>query len=289
MAEFVTLGILTSCLLPGKTLAFLLPIVSRIIIKQYRFHALIVAPTRELALQIANEAKHLCKFDQAISVVSVHGGSSAFGRECSMLRRRKPSILVATPGRLLDLLESKVTIASDILVLDEFDRLVGSPELKKAITFLPRASKRQTVMMSATTTHNDKFKAFFGSEVYHSIGSSSGDLDFDVNHRVDDYIAILPEVESYLTFLLSILEQERDKKVIIFLPTNKLVKFIHECFQAFHWNHCWSIHSHMSNGARQRASSSFNEAKQRGILLTSDVSARGLDYPDVDLVVQVCL
>lgn len=206
-----------------------------------------------------------------------------------MLRRRTPSIIVATPGRLFDLLESKVTVAADILVLDEFDRLVGSQELKKSLTFLPRSSKRQTIMMSATTTRHDAFKVILGSENYLSIGTSSDGDGLDVNHRVEDYTALLPHVEAYLTFLVSILEQEKEKKVIVFLPTNKLVKFVHECFRAYHWKHCWSIHSHMSNGSRQRASAFFNESKQHGILITSDVSARGLDYPDVDLVVQVCL
>jgi ATP-dependent RNA helicase MSS116, mitochondrial len=263
----------------------LLPIGYRLAAEKGRIQALIVAPTRELASQIATEAKSLFQFDESVTVFAVHGGG-AFGNDRRMLRQRKPTILVATAGRLLDLLESKISLAPNILVLDEFDRLLGSPELTKCLPFLPRAAKRQTMMFSATMTQKTElYKTFFGSTEHETIGGvDSGDHGSNLC-QLEELTTRLPDVKAYLTFLVSILEQERDKKVMVFLPTNKLVKFVHECFSANGWKHCWSIHSHMSNGSRQRASKSFNESPD-GILFSSDVSARGLDYPDVDLVLQ---
>jgi ATP-dependent RNA helicase MSS116, mitochondrial len=270
----------------GKTLAFLLPIGQRLVAEKGRVNALIVAPTRELASQIAAEAKSLFQFDETITIFSVHGGGS-FGNDRRALRRRRPTILVATPGRLLDLLESKIALSPNILVLDEFDRLLeGSPELAKCLPFLPRASKRQTMMFSATLTQKTElYKAFFGSMEYGTIGGTDSEGNGSNLCQLEELTIRLPDMKAYLTFLVSILAQERERKVMVFLPTNKLVKFVNECFGANGWKQCWSIHSHMSNGSRERASQSFNESPN-GILFSSDVSARGLDYPDVDMVLQ---
>ena len=90
-------------------------------------------------------------------------------------------------------------------------------------------------------------------------------------------------MDDYVPTLRSLLTQEQEAKVVVFFPTAKLVRFFCEFFQDLP---VMEIHSRMSQGSRSRVSAAFREA-QLGILLTSDVSARGLDYPDVSLVIQV--
>jgi len=150
----------------GKTVAFLLPAVERVLrSKQYQaghnVGILIISPTRELAMQIGDEAEKLLTFHSEMSVQVAYGGTKK-GRDTNQLQKRLPTVFVATPGRLQDLLESarihgrkfsEIMSTTPVVVLDETDRLLDMGfrrEIKKILNYLPRNNKRQTLLFSAT-------------------------------------------------------------------------------------------------------------------------------------------
>jgi superfamily II DNA/RNA helicase len=152
----------------GKTLAFLLPAIERIL-QSGDYQAgqnigiLIVSPTRELASQIADQAEKLLTFHPDTKVQVMFGGTN-MKTDINQLNRKLPTVLVATPGRLLDHLESTtmarggkfgkdIMSKTPVVVLDETDRLLDMgfrKEITKILNFLPRGEKRQTLLFSAT-------------------------------------------------------------------------------------------------------------------------------------------
>lgn len=307
-------SILLLRLLP-QTIAFLLPSIQRLIDADATVFrpgrdigAVILAPTRELALQICQQASALVAYQHAWTVQAVYGGCS-IQRDRAVLKQRAPAILVATPGRLLDLLREPTRVQgnrlladvvreSQIVVLDEADRLLQAfpSEMNKILSFLPRVEKRQTMLFSATIP--GKLKLLLsrpGSNIlpadYVSVDCvQDDDVATQTNVRVEQSYVQLGDMKRYMAGLLAIVEEEAANdaehcKLVIFFPTAKLVKFVAVALSALKVP-VLSIHSRMGQGARVRASSQFREAT-RSILLTSDVSARGVDYPDVSLVVQV--
>jgi ATP-dependent RNA helicase MSS116 len=293
----------------GKTLAFLLPIAQRLVDSSsvsYQTNrsigAIIVAPTRELAVQIAKTAELLIPS----GVQCIHGGTN-IQKDRAMFNKRIPTVLVATPGRLVDHLEQKsrinrrllahVLADAEILVLDEADRLIqGFPfEVRKILSSLPRKEKRQTILFSATVPKQlkallleDKSILPANHEYIDCIGASDDGSKEQNNLRVEQTYHQLKDMKSYIPSFVAIVNEallEKDMKVIAFLPTTKMVDLFMGVLQRIGVD-VWSIHSRMSHASRNLASTLFRQTKH-GILLTSDVSARGVDYPDVNLVIQV--
>lgn len=328
-----------------QTLAYLLPTVQRILNSQKLevqvrpgrdVGIVIIAPTRELAQQISREAESLLNFQHGWTVQSVTGGTS-LSRDKARLWHQQcaPTILVATPGRLLDLLQSdsKTVGLSDtgdrrnrqlanllrntpIVILDEADLLLQGfqKEMTKILSYFPRVEKRQTMLFSATTPAKllGLLSSTAGSHIISKeyvfvdcVGVGDDAKLLQTNRRVDHCYIQLDCMEHYLAGLLSILRDavlgDSLGKIIVFFPTAKLVTFAAELLKSFFVPNdssirerrvqILSIHSRMSHGARQRASSLFRVSDDRhtSILLTSDVSARGVDYGDVNLVIQVSI
>jgi ATP-dependent RNA helicase MSS116, mitochondrial len=271
---------------------------------------LVIAPTRELAVQIAEQATALVTYQHGWTVQAVYGGCS-IQRDRAVLNQRVPAILVATPGRLLDLLKGKTRVKGNVLfadclgetnvvVLDEADRLLQAfpTEITTILSYLPRVEKRQTMLFSATIPVKLKGllsregNSFLPTDYVRLDCVRDDDVSTQTNVRVEQSYVQLSDMKTYLTSLLSIVDEAMKEdaeqfKIVIFFPTAKLVKFVAKALGTMKLP-VLSIHSRMGQGARNRASSQFRQTKP-SILLTSDVSARGVDYPDVSLVVQVRL
>jgi ATP-dependent RNA helicase MSS116 len=283
----------------GKTLAFLLPVIERLMAAEATVFrpgknvgVLIVAPTRELAIQISDEAKALLTFhsgDWSDAVICVYGGTKIQG-DIAMLNKRLPSILVATPGRLQDHLDgtrvgskkfSEIIAETRLVVLDETDRLLDGfqKETKKILSHLPRSDKRQTLLFSATVPRKLKrvLNEILPSD-YIDVDCIDRDVTSETNIRVDQSYAILPSMDLYVSGLVSIVKEtmkvDPNAKIVIFLPAAKLVKFFADLFNVGLDIPVTEMHSRITQSARNRASSAFRNAKG-GVLLTSDVSARG--------------
>jgi ATP-dependent RNA helicase MSS116, mitochondrial len=273
----------------------------------------VIAPTRELVIQICQQATILATYHRAWTVQAFYGGGSIQRDRAILYHRPIPTILVATPGRLYDLLRESSRVQgnrnfadvigeSRIVVLDEADRLLQgfAIEMNKLFTYFPRVDKRQTMLFSATFSKHLKENLLSGASGGNVLPadfvtvdvSNDGDAKTQASTRVEESFVQLDDMKLYVPGLLSIVqkvmtdESNPKCKVIIFLPTAKIVKFFSEAL-TFLSVPVLSIHSRMSQGSRNRASTQFQQSTNRCVLLSSDVSARGVDYPDVSLVVQV--
>lgn len=224
----------------GKTLAFLLPVVERLLafdpdmyLPGKNIGVIIVAPTRELAIQIADQAKSLTTFLNEFEVACVYGGTK-MQRDFRMFSPRLPSILVATPGRLLEHLDntridrrkfSDIAEDTNIIVLDEADRLFENfpKEINKILSFLPRATKRQTLCFSATMPKRLRFFLKSNMKIdYKEIDCVDSDRlsKSDTNLRAQQFFYQLNSVEDYASALVGIIQREmkkvEDYKIIVF-------------------------------------------------------------------------
>ena len=294
----------------GKTLAFLIPIVERIIsnpiyLPGKSISCLIMAPTRELAIQIGDEAEKLLLHHSDLSVQVMYGGTK-MSRDMHALNRRLPSILIATPGRLMDhLKDTKVRgrkfsddIMSDtnIVVLDEIDRLLDMGfrrEIQRILSYLPRKEKRQTMLFSATIPKGLKgiMQESLKSDYIEVDCVQDGAMAIPTNLRVTQSHIILPNMSSILQSIYTILKQattNKPYKIVVFFPTARMVSFFADFLKDGFQTPIIELHSKKSQSSRNTASENFRRAKH-AILFTSDLSARGIDYPDVSCVIQVGL
>lgn len=294
----------------GKTVAFLLPAIERVLrSREYQpglnIGILVISPTRELAQQIGDEAEKLLTFHNDMSVQVVFGGTKV-SRDAARLRKKLPAILVATPGRLQDLLESTKVGArkfSDIMsttsvcVLDETDQLLDMGfrrEIKKILTFLPRNNKRQTLLFSATIPKELKqIMAETMKDDYIEVDcindGDGADGSMATNIRVKQSHAIIPSMDLYVSSVVRIvLEAVQDgngnNKIVVFFPTARMVSFFADVLNEIMEIPALELHSKKTQGYRNRVSGQFREASS-GLLFTSDVSARGVDYPMVSVSV----
>lgn len=271
----------------GKTAAFALPILKALAEDIYGPFALVLTPTRELALQIAEQFQVLGKAIRA-SVTVVLGGIDMM-KQASELSRR-PHIIIATPGRLVDLLES----SSDCLdfrklrfcVLDEADRLLDPASTFQTLQEIPKILKAvqvsrvcQTLLFSATLT--SAVMDFFPNEspfVFRSENSEFGTIE----KITQQYLLIPSKVRD--CYLLHLLENQfKGKTAIIFVGkcrTAELIRFwLREC-----GIEVASLHSQLAQNDRIAALARFKSG-QLPILISTDVGSRGLDIPTVQLVI----
>ncbi|KAJ7631764.1 P-loop containing nucleoside triphosphate hydrolase protein [Mycena rosella] len=287
----------------GKTLAFLLPAVERLSkmeLANRKISMLVLSPTRELALQIEEEA-HTLIANHPFTVAHAIGGTN-MPATAKKIMDKPPRILIATPGRLNDHLENTPSFAhlfSDlkVIVYDEADRLLDQGfrrELDKILTYLPDKTKvkRQALLFSATVSAEIKViaKAALASN-YKFVSTLRAD-EVNTHEHVPQQSMVVPFAQ-HLAATLAFLQQDRvlhngASKAIIFLPTARLVGFYYEALSqlpAGALPHLYEIHSRKSQPQRIKAADQFKDAKE-AVLISSDVTARGMDFPGVTLVLQ---
>ncbi|WP_165248670.1 DEAD/DEAH box helicase [Adlercreutzia sp. ZJ141] len=270
----------------GKTAAFLLPILSTLPKGKRGKRAprvLIVSPTRELTQQIFKTCLTITKMTGHFSTV-VYGGS-AYGPQIDELRRGT-DVLIATPGRLMDLMnKGHVDLSKiDVLVLDEADRMLDMGFLPDVTTIVNATPEdRQTLLFSATI--DESIERNLGS-LLHNPKMIEVSKRGETAKTVAQYV--LPIEHHRKGELLRALLTERDaERVIVFART----KMRAEEFATMLNEHGFkadSIHSDKSQGARRRALGSFRRGTCK-VLVATDVLARGIDVPQVDYVVNLDL
>ncbi|CAD5112086.1 DgyrCDS1327 [Dimorphilus gyrociliatus] len=270
----------------GKTLAFLLPAFIHIdnqpTPREERGGAnvLVLSPTRELALQIENEVK---KYNyKNISCVCVYGGGNR--KDQIKIVTKGVQIIVATPGRLNDLIEAKFIDVKSVtyLVLDEADRMLDmgfEPDIRKVL--LDIRPDRQTVMTSATWPENVRrlAKQYMKNPVTCFVGS----LDLAAVHSVEQEIRIIDEDEKRC-LLLNFIHEERkpDEKVIVFVGRKTVADDIASDF-ALQGIYCQSLHGDRDQSDREQALLDLKEGNV-SILIATDVASRGIDIKDISYV-----
>ncbi|CAK4666260.1 hypothetical protein LEN26_015103 [Aphanomyces euteiches] len=285
----------------GKTMAFLLPTIETLLRSNDDVHrravsALILSPTRELASQIDVEARKLSTF-HPFRVACFVGGVS-MNKDLRRLRHDDGiDILVATPGRLHDHLSNnnEDLVARikhiQVLVLDEADRLLDMGfrrDIEKLLAFLP--TQRQTLLFSATLPTSLEDIKRLALKPDHVFIDTVGHEE-QTNAQVDQSVITCP-FEDHITALDKLLAAHITSspdgyKVIVFFPTARAAGFMAQLFTQAKYP-VLEIHSRKSQAHRTKAADAFR-LQDNLILFSSDVSARGVDYPGVSLVVQVGL
>ncbi|KAM0939454.1 putative RNA helicase [Dioscorea sansibarensis] len=285
----------------GKTVAFLLPAIEVVVKlspvdrdqKRPPVNVLVICPTRELASQAATEAETLLKFHPSIGVQVVIGGTR-LSLEQKRMQANPCQILVATPGRLRDHLENTPGFATrlmgvKVLVLDEADRLLDMgfrKDIEKIVAAVPK--QRQTLLFSATVPDEVRQVCYFALKRDHEFVNTVEEGSEETHSQVKQMQLVAP-LEKQFSILYALLTEhiaeDVDYKVIVFCTTAMVTRLVADLLAELHLN-VREIHSRKPQSYRTRVSKEFKESKGL-ILVSSDVSARGVDYPDVTLVIQV--
>jgi ATP-dependent RNA helicase MSS116 len=282
----------------GKTLAFLIPAVERMnrLSAQERkgsVSVLVISPTRELATQIADEGKLLIS-KMPYTLQTIFGGTN-IKSDLSAFRQRMPDILVAAPGRLNDHLENydlKPALGNlRVLVFDEADQLLDQgfrPAITKMLGMLPPKTTRQCLLFSATMPADVVSMAKFAlRDQYKEVDCVGKEQS---THQHISQQVIVHSIETQFIELYRALSEatsEPGYKVIAFFTTARLTQLFSEIFNLAGFS-VLEMHSRKSQPHRTRMAEVFrNETNQ--IMFSSDVSARGMDYPDVTTSIQVGL
>ncbi|OCC14843.1 ATP-dependent RNA helicase RhlB [Dissulfuribacter thermophilus] len=269
----------------GKTASFVLPMLQRIQssdkkVRAGKARALILAPTRELAMQIAAEIEKFGKFISP-SVVTVVGGE-AYGPQIKKLQRGV-DIIVATPGRLIDLLKQRKVDLSDvsIFVMDEADRLLSMGFLDEVMTISSKLpDKAQKLLFSATLQGSvDKVIRNILKEPIRITLTSNSEIHTSIKQKVFH----AHNVGEKTDMLTRILKSEDLKKVLIFTATKRSAKSLAERLNSLGYR-TGSLHGDMSQPARRRAIDSLRRGRIK-LMVATDVAARGLDILDISHVI----
>ncbi len=266
----------------GKTAAFLLPIIQKISERSRPgLRVLVLAPTRELALQIQKNYGELNRVKSNASVIAIGGAN--IRTQISGLRRGA-AVLIATPGRLLDLTERGAVNLStiEVLVLDEADRMLDMgflPAIRRVLAMLP--TKRQTLLFSATMSPSIEQLARSTMKEPKLI---------EVNQRgraatMVEQTAYLVEQHSKTALLLELLEKDGETfdRVLVFTRTRRGAERLSHILKAR--DHSVDrIHADRSQPQRQAALHQFSNGRTR-VLVATDIAARGLDVESVSHVI----
>ncbi|CAL5195964.1 unnamed protein product [Lathyrus oleraceus] len=287
----------------GKTVAFLLPSIEVVVKslpidrgqKRTPILVLVICPTRELACQAAAEATKLLKYHPTIGTQVVIGGTN-LSSEQKHMQANPCQILVATPGRLIDHIENTAGFASRLmgvkaLVLDEADHLLDMgfrKDIEKIIAAVPK--QRQTLMFSATVPDSVHQVCNIALKKDFEFISTVQEGTEETHSKVHQMHLVAP-LDKHFSLLYVILKEhiadDVDYKVLVFCTTAMVTRLVSDLLGRLNLN-VREIHSRKPQSYRTRISDEFRRSKGL-ILVTSDVSARGVDYPDVTLVVQVGL
>jgi ATP-dependent RNA helicase RhlE len=262
----------------GKTLAFALPIVERTQADDPRPSALVLVPTRELAVQVTEELE-LSGRPKGIRVASVYGGVAL---RAQAERARKAHVLVATPGRLEDLAQRRLVDLSRIriLILDEADRMLDmgfQPQVDRIVRRLPR--NRQTMFFSATLDGEvgELARAYTNSPSRFAAELTEEQKPGEIEHRFVSVTA-----DSKLDTLVDHIAAS-DGLTLVFVRTKRGADRLVQKLKR-HDVTAVAMHGDMSQNARERALARFEAGKVKTLVAT-DVAARGLDLDDVTHVI----
>lgn len=302
----------------GKTLAFGIPLIKHALNKPTKLRgvvSLIIAPTRDLAFQIRDEINKVLRHREvvehhknSIEIQTLVGGENRWQQMKAFERHPIPSIVVATPGRFLDLIQEprirECFTQLDTLVLDEADRLLGDGfkedlvEISDILKDLKSGEKKiKTLLYSATL---DKSIVQFSQQILRKdvLHIDTVDPNEPETHEKIKQSLVLTNnfFESVVSAVLFIENESKTNKhfkAIVFLPTIKAVSYFYDILNQHLREKKIQLHSHQLHGqlsqpVRDRSVRNFRNGFS-GVLVASDVGARGMDFPNVSNVIQIGL
>ena len=272
----------------GKTLAFLIPTIEKLYRLKWSVYdglgAVIISPTRELAIQIFEELRSIGG-QHELSAGLLIGGKDV---EQEASRVGVMNILVATPGRLLQHMDESPDFNADnvkVLVLDEADRILDmgfSATVNAIVSNLPR--DRQTLLFSATQTKSVNALARLSLDTPEYV-SAHADARAPTPVKLDQAYMIC-NLQDKMDVVWSFIKTHLSSRIIVFFSTCNQVKFVYEAFRRLRpGTPLRCLHGKMSQQKRVVVYDQFCDSKA-GVLFATDIAARGLDFPKVDWVLQ---
>ena len=264
----------------GKTFAFGIPMVEHIDAESDAVQGLILAPTRELAIQIGDELRGLLTYYKGIRVAVLYGGAS-IGPQIKQMER-KPQIVVATPGRLMDHYNRKTIRLDKIqtVVLDEADRMLDMGFFKDVTKIIEKVKNRKNLGLFSATISQEVMTVswmYQRDEVEITVEPKQEDRP-----DIDQYSLTVTPLEKAETTLRLIRTQGYDR-VIIFCNTKHMCQRLSDDFQRAGAD-CECIHGDIKQSLREKTMQRYRDGKL-AVLIATDVASRGIDVDDVDCVI----
>ena len=277
----------------GKTVAFLVTIINDLLSNQAtneRYlaepRALVVAPTRELAIQIANDARDLCEFCDLHTVTLV--GGEDYIKQNRALEKKPVDIVVATPGRLLDFVSNDNLYLGlvELLVLDEADRMLDMgfiPQVRQVVSRTPKKDCRQTLLFSATFTPQilELADRWAMNPIMVEVEPEKVAAD-----AVEQLVYLTTTADKY-NLLFNILAEPGTEKVMVFSNRRDQVRKLADNLYR-NGIDCGVLSGEIPQGKRMRTLEAFKMGKLR-VLVATDVAGRGLHINDVSHVINYTL
>lgn len=269
----------------GKTFAYLLPL-----LKQYQFTGsdipkiVVIVPTRELVVQVTEEAQKLAKY-MSVRVLGVYGGVNINTQKKAIYEG--VDLLVATPGRLMDLALDNVVRFDETkkLVIDEFDEILNLGFRTQLTSILAMMKeKRQNILFSATMTEDvdDVINDYFDFPEEVSLAPSGMPLE-----KIQQLKYIVPNFTTKVELLKHLIATDKTlERVLIFVNNKRIVEWVHEKIEAEFPERFGVIHSNKSQNYRLNTLAEFQKGNLQGII-TTDIMARGLDIRDITHVINL--
>ncbi len=264
----------------GKTCAFGIPMLEYVQLKDQRVQEVVLAPTRELAVQIGEELTRLAKFIPGVRITVIYGGQS-FAKQISALKR-KPQIVVATPGRLLDHMQrGNIRLdAVHTMVLDEADEMLSMGFLKEVTRIIEATPPdRQLVLFSATTNQDVLTIAW---KYQHDPVEITVEATKKDRPQITQYV-IQTEPSRKIDDLIYLLDADVYQRVMIFCNTKFMTDRLTSKLQKDGYD-VQCLHGDIPQSKRNVVMADFKRGRFP-ILIATDVAARGIDVDDVEAVI----
>jgi len=267
----------------GKTFAYLLPCLNQWKFnKEKKAQIVIIVPTRELVAQVVNAAKELTTY-MSVTVVGVYGGANINTQAAEVLKG--VDVLVATPGRLFDLLMNGAVKTKSIkkVVIDEMDEMLNlgfRTQIKNILDLLP--AKRQNLLFSATITEDVELlmDTFFNEPTRVEAAPTGTPLE-----NIEQIGYAIPNFYTKVNLLKLMLAQDQTMtKLLVFVATKKLADELYTQLETIYPETCGVIHSNKEQNHRFNTVKQFHEGTYRFIIAT-DIVARGIDISEVTHVI----
>ncbi len=264
----------------GKTFAFGIPMIEHVDADCPDVQGLILAPTRELAIQIGDELRGLLTYYQGIRVAVLYGGAGIVGQAKQL--EKKPQIVVATPGRLMDHYNRKNIRLDKIqtVVLDEADRMLDMGFFKDVTRIIEKVKNRKNLGLFSATISQEVMTV---SWMY-----QRDEVEITVEPKQEDR----PDIQQFCTTVtplqkaettLRLIRSQGYERVIIFCNTKHMCQRLSDDFQRAGAD-CDCIHGDIRQSQREKTMQRYKEGKL-AILIATDVASRGIDVDDVDCVI----
>ena len=264
----------------GKTFAFGIPMVEHIDPASSDVQALILAPTRELAIQIRDELRDLCAFREGVRTVCLYGGQP-IEKQLTQLKS-KPQIVVATPGRLMDHMKRRTVRLDKVqtVVLDEEDRMLDMGFIQDVTRILDKMPHRRNLGLFSATISREVMDI---SWVYQRDPAEITVRPVEENRPdIQQYAIELMGREQKLDTMTALINNGGYDRAIAFCNTKNMTDRLAGLLK-MRGIACEAIHGDIPQRERERTLQRFKEGKLR-VLVATDVAARGLDIDDVDAV-----